>query len=80
MEMPRVGQAYIVANSENIVQEEIAVWKGRCWLTTIHSTIVEMNVSVGTLRAIMWGLISQCAFPRLLMDTNMNPYIPVALY
>ena len=56
MEIQRVGQAYIVANPENTVQEEIAVCKGGCWFTTIHSTLVELNVSIGTVRAIIRGL------------------------
>ena len=73
-----MGQAYTVANPENAVQEESTVCKGRCWVTTIHSTLVESNVSIGTLRAILWGLISHCAFPHLLMDTHVNHHMSVA--
>jgi len=56
MEMPRVGQAYIVANPENTVQKEIAVCKGRRWLTTIRTTLVELNMFIGTVHAIVRGL------------------------
>lgn len=55
--MPRVEQAYIVANPENIVQEEKnAVCKGRCWLTTFHSISMELNMSIGTVHTIVCGL------------------------
>ena len=80
MEMPRVGRAYIFADPENTVQEEIAVCKGRCWLTTIHYILVELNLNIGTLHRVIRGLISQGAFPRLLMDTRMKHYMSVALY
>lgn len=80
MEMPRMGQAYIGADPENFVQEESAVHKGRCWLTAIHSTLVELNVSIGILHAVIWGLISQVVFPRLLMDTHMKHHTSVAPY
>jgi hypothetical protein len=80
MEMPRVGRAYIVADPENTVQDEIAVCKGRCWLTTIHYILVEFNVNTGILHAIIRGLISQGALPRLLMDTRMKHHMSVALY
>jgi hypothetical protein len=56
MEMPRVGQAYIVANLENNVWEENAVCKGRCWFTTIHSILVELNMNIGSMHAIIRGL------------------------